>query len=56
MDLHGACHDGLVLGIDDLCRGADLVDDLPVLDCDILLVALDTLDRVKDMAVLDDIL
>ena len=32
MDLHSACHDGLVLGIDNFCRGADLVDYLPILN------------------------
>ena len=55
MDLKGTCHDGLVLGIDDFCTGPDLVDNLAVLDGNILLVALDSLDRVKDVAVLDDI-
>ena len=52
MDLHGACHDRLVLCIDNLCRGTDLVDNLSVLYRDIFFVALDALDRVKDMTVL----
>ena len=54
VDLKGACHHGLACSIDDLCAGPDLVDNLPVLDGNILLVTLDALCRVKDVAVLDD--
>ncbi len=45
----------LPCGINDLCTGTNLVNDLSVLYGDILLVALDALDRVKYVTVLDDI-
>ncbi len=55
MDLHGTCHDSLALGIDDLCTGADLVDNLAILDGHICLVAFYALNRVEYVPVLDDI-
>ena len=53
--LNGACHDGLARGIDNLCTGTDLVNDLSIFNGDIFLVAFDALDRVEYVPVFDDI-
>ena len=55
VNLEGTCHDGLSRCIDYFGGRADLVDNLVVLDGNVLLVALDTLGRIKDVAVFDDI-
>ena len=57
MDFHCPGHDGLPPGIDNVCRFSDLVVlyNLSVFYCNIGLIAFDTLDRVKNMAVPYDI-
>ncbi len=54
VDIHSACHDDLALCIDNLCRGADLVDNLAVLDGNIAYVAVNLADRVNDKSTLDN--
>ena len=55
MDFNGARHNCLPFGIDDLRPGADLIDNLAILDGDVRFVPLDTLYRVKHISVPDDI-
>ena len=54
VDIDTAGHDNLALCIDDLCRGADLVNNLAVLDCYIANNAVHFLGRVDNEPALNN--
>ena len=54
VDIDTTGHDDLALCIDHLCRGADLVDNLAVLDGNIADIAVDLTGRVDDKSALYD--